>query len=940
MCANQDLLVQECIRYIQKLKVPTGMTVEIIVIHDAVSMASGYNEGMAQTDAKYKIYLHQDVLVIEPDFLNYVIGLFRDSPKIGMIGVVGNKSLPEDGTPWSDGDWRRIGELYADKIYMAEHALFSKIYGKLQNAIVVDGLLMATQYDLPWREDLFQGWDCYDTSQSIEFWKAGYQVVVPQMDHPWCLHDNDVLNLEQYEKWRRVFEREYGSFYKNWEGCRDGEYMPEKVIYTRIEGKPEGLKYPYPPVYKEPDAEYLCFTDCKEITSKYWKILYFEKLDEDSLEAVLAQYEQRYELKQNEIQIGSLFCQKMQEYQPVIHVPELTEIPEITFDKTKLIPTRDENGNYCYRKNPVYKGGKYNGRPYLLTIGVPVSNQIETIDRCLSHIKPLLDALDSELVVIDTGSTDGTLDVCRSYGARIVEFPWGDNMSAARNMGIYHAKGEWYLSIDDDEWFEDTEEILKFFQYGTYKRCESASYIQRNYIYKESNLYNDCPACRMARITPELHFEGRIHDALQIPKEGFHCQLFSYANHYGFLRDDTKKHHEKYIRNTQILLYDLYEYPENQRYNFQLANELNNIGYFGEAVAYAFRGISMEQEESDSFYGKCHAACILEILYNASDPRLFSVTELLKDKYMYTDAEKAFMCYIRAELGLRFRHDGEEIIKYYRRYLHFRKRYEKNKEENVKKTFTGLYVCRSENCIMDGHVIAFCAYCMIHDIENAQKELEQIIPEKLYDTQVVFRRYFLQAPDEIFEAAMEKLTAVQSALWCRELLEELLCTLNREEIRGQQILRLAVLLQRFSVRDIEYYFSDIWEKQEQGIKDYLNTYAMTLDAGRCSLQECFFYSEILRREMVKNTDAGKHFEIFLQYVWMTGFFASQYFSPLLLTENKFTAVAGEIRAAYHICQALVDDVHVMERIKHLRRALEAFPGFKNEIQQLLDQMIA
>lgn len=52
------------------------------------------------------------------------------------------------------------------------------------------------------------------------------------------------------------------------------------------------------------------------------------------------------------------------------------------------------------------------------TIGVPVSNQIETIDRCLSHIKPLLDNLPSELLVVDTGSTDGTIEVCREYGAR------------------------------------------------------------------------------------------------------------------------------------------------------------------------------------------------------------------------------------------------------------------------------------------------------------------------------------------------------------------------------------------------------------------------------------------------------------------------------------------------------------------------------------------
>lgn len=216
LCSNDSFLANECILYINQLNIPKGFSIETLVIEDAKSLTSGYNAAMAQSDAKYKVYLHQDVLLIHRNFIQDILSIFTKHPEIGMLGVVGNKSIPENGAPWSDGQWRRIGELYHDLIYMKNHSVFSKITGAYQESIVLDGLLMVTQYDLPWREDLFQGWDFYDCSQSLEFWEAGYKVVVPHMDSPWCLHDNDILHLEHYEKWRQVFEKEYKDYYMEW----------------------------------------------------------------------------------------------------------------------------------------------------------------------------------------------------------------------------------------------------------------------------------------------------------------------------------------------------------------------------------------------------------------------------------------------------------------------------------------------------------------------------------------------------------------------------------------------------------------------------------------------------------------------------------------------------------------------------------------------------
>lgn len=943
LCSNDEVLATECLRYVKNLVVPKGFSIETLVICDADSMTSGYNQAMKQSNAKYKVYLHQDVLLIEPDFIVKMIELFTKHPEIGMFGVVGNTSLAKDGCPWSDGMQRRIGELYGDLIYEKRYSVFAKIEKEYEKVIVLDGLLMATQYDLPWREDLFHGWDFYDCSQSIEFWKAGYQVVVPHMEQPWCLHDNDILHMEHYEKWRKVFEKEYKDFYLNWptvvEKSRNHSDNQKKVIYQRFTGDGGLVPFPYPPIYQEKDTDYICFTDKKEISSKFWRVQCVDSLDEEAIRKELSAYSQIKEIRPDQIQIGSIFAGVEESNDSIVTIPSLHEIPEVDFDEKAIVPTKDASGNYEFKRNPVCQGGKYDGRNLLLTIGVPVSNQIETIDRCLSHIKPLLDELDSELLVIDTGSHDGTIDVCKSYGARIVSFPWCDNMSAARNMGIYHAQGAWYLSIDDDEWFEDVEDILRFFKSGTYKKCDAATYIQRNYVFATGEMHTDDICLRLARITPELHFEGRIHDAIILPEHFKVSQLSSYVHHYGFARDDERKLKEKYKRNASILLKDVYEYPTNLRYNFQLANEIKNVFQFNceTAIAYFFRGMSMAKELEESYLGKSHAANLLATVYNATTDRLFPMTELVLDSgYEFTPAEKAFFNYNLADMALRYRHSAEEILSYYNKYVKYRKEYEKNPLESQRLTFVGLHVCTNQSYIVDSHVIAFCAYCKQNDEKRALEELEQIVPEVIFDQRKSFFEHFLNTSDTIFEAAWEKITPIQGELWMTELMDAFWAGECGQSNFVKKIDRLSKILIRFSVRGISDYLQKEWQGVENTVKNFVYQGAMEANIMQLSVQELYFYASILQYELRAKEEDSEHLEIFLQYVQMMGKFVEQYFHSTLLVEKECRAIPGEMHAAYEISKALEAEQVTVDTVSHLRHALELFPGFKREIQMVLE----
>ena len=74
-------------------------------------------------------------------------------------------------------------------------------------------------------------------------------------------------------------------------------------------------------------------------------------------------------------------------------------------------------------------------------------NEEKTLAKCLDSLQGIVD----EIVVVDTGSTDKTVEIAKSYGAIIGHFPWINDFSAARNHALSLATGEWALWIDADE---------------------------------------------------------------------------------------------------------------------------------------------------------------------------------------------------------------------------------------------------------------------------------------------------------------------------------------------------------------------------------------------------------------------------------------------------------------------------------------------------------
>jgi Glycosyltransferase like family len=206
-CVNHEALYTKCVAHIRKLLLPPDYSVELLPIRHAKSMAGGYNIALAK-DAKYKIYLHQNTYILHPRFLHDILQLFQTHPTLGLLGTVGCKSLPPSGN-WLEGE-ERIGKLILRHGGQSILFNFNQARFPFESVASIDGFIMATQYDIPWRADLFTGFHFYDASQSMEFIKKGYQVGIPHQKEAWSLHDIvHPTNQQEYLYHQKIFQQHY-----------------------------------------------------------------------------------------------------------------------------------------------------------------------------------------------------------------------------------------------------------------------------------------------------------------------------------------------------------------------------------------------------------------------------------------------------------------------------------------------------------------------------------------------------------------------------------------------------------------------------------------------------------------------------------------------------------------------------------------------------------
>ena len=367
-----------------------------------------------------------------------------------------------------------------------------------------------------------------------------------------------------------------------------------------------------------------------------------------------------------------------------------------------------------------------------LSIAMIVKNEEKNLDRTLKALNDVAAKMDCEIIIVDTGSTDSTMDIAKKYTDKVYEHEWTGNFSEMRNISISYCIGEWILILDADEVLVNPEEMIRFFESPECQIVNSASIKIKSIDESESKSSNEAALLRIFRNIEGFKYTGKVHEQPKkmLPIAKTNIEFL----HYGYSADDYELMNYKFKRNIKLLQEELKTADE--IYKIYVLFQLSKSYAMAKKNDMAFKYIKMSydlEEKHNKKGGHVYVyhwyACML---FNRQDyQRVIDVCkEMMKftdnnmDIYYmmaisYTRMEKykdAYKCYARYFEIKKLRDNGEypddfslsessrvcaskmrcnRIICYYKekRYKDIIKEFEENMDEIQEwKEVCGLYI--------------------------------------------------------------------------------------------------------------------------------------------------------------------------------------------------------------------------------------------------------
>lgn len=307
----------------------------------------------------------------------------------------------------------------------------------------------------------------------------------------------------------------------------------------------------------------------------------------------------------------------------------------------------------------------------LLSLCMIIKNEEKSLPRCLESVKQLVD----EMIIVDTGSADSSVEIAKHYGAKVFQHCWNNDFSEARNYALQHAKGDWILHLDADEELkkEDIPLVKEIMTTRSHAERVNETNGVQCVIYntqKDSSDFLISYFFRLFRNNIGVYYSGLIHETPIIPGK------LSYSNiriiHYGYalskegLRD-------KCERNVILLKKQLIGSPDDPFIHFHLAKTYYQQQAFDmaltegkEVLRLIPRGVFKTRPELEIFV---LMACVLFNKGNFLDAERMCL-EAISISPNYLDPY-FFLGYIYFKQG-----DFEKAVLYYEKYQKIRNSFE------------------------------------------------------------------------------------------------------------------------------------------------------------------------------------------------------------------------------------------------------------------------
>lgn len=146
---------------------------------------------------------------------------------------------------------------------------------------------------------------------------------------------------------------------------------------------------------------------------------------------------------------------------------------------------------------------------------VIVKNEAKNMPRWLECMKNVAD----EIIVVDTGSTDNTVELARNAGAKLYHFEWIKDFAAAKNYALDQATGDWILFLDADETFTPAAQKVLRQELEQFNKDKSVACLLCRMLDIDTDdgdrLFNTSLLPRIFRCSPYIRYAGAIHEQLE-----------------------------------------------------------------------------------------------------------------------------------------------------------------------------------------------------------------------------------------------------------------------------------------------------------------------------------------------------------------------------------------------------------------------------------------